>query len=296
MRPPPPRPTIAPVARTSPATKFTVDVSGRDAPSHSPAELAGHTVRKPAASASVHVLVDVVGYLTPDVGDRLSPVVPQRLVDTRAGDRVGPRLLRVAMPAAAPAGTSAAAVNVTVTDAQGDGFLTVFPADDTGSCGAPTPTSNLNFRRGMTRANLVYATLGGGAMCVYSSAPAHVIVDLTGYLGPSGAAVFQPRTPQRLLDTRAGAPLRASSAGSIGVDAGSIATQLNVTATDPEGDGFLTVWPCAADRPDTSTVNYRVGETAPNGITVSAAGGAVCFASNVPTDLIIDVTGSWVRP
>jgi subtilisin family serine protease len=247
------------------------------------------------SSATAHVLVDVVGYLTPSGGDRLSAVVPQRLVDTRAGERVGPRVLRVPMPPTAPAGTSAAVVNVTVTDAQGDGFLTVFPADSGGACGSPTPTSNLNFRRGMTRANLAYATLGGGALCVYTSVPAHVIVDVTGYLGPSGSAVFVPRAPQRLLDTRLGAGrLRASAAGSVAVDAAATAAQLNVTATGPEGDGFLTVWPCGGPQPDTSTVNYRVGETAPNGTTVANGGGEVCFVSNVPTDVIVDITGSWV--
>jgi hypothetical protein len=249
------------------------------------------------SSAGANVLVDVVGYLTPGAGDRLTAVVPQRLVDTRSGERVGPRVLRVPMASGAPAGTTAAAVNVTVTDSQGDGFVTVFPADGDGNCGTPAPTSTLNFHRGMTRANLAYATLGGGAMCVYSSAPTHVIVDVTGYLGANGDAVFSPRAPQRLLDTRLGTGrLRASSAGSVALDGAAVAAQLNVTATGPEGDGFLTVWPCGGDRPDTSTVNYRVGETAPNGTTVASAAGSVCFVSNVPTHVIVDLTGTWVRP
>jgi hypothetical protein len=201
------------------------------------------------------------------------------------------------MPAGAPGGTTAAAVNLTVTDAQGDGFVTVFPADGAGNCGAPSPTSNLNFRRGMTRANLVYATLGGRALCVYSSVAAHVIVDLTGYLGPNGEAVFVPGAPQRLVDTRQGAGLlRAAQANSVSLPPGTVAAQLNVTATAPQGDGFLTAWPCGEAQPDTSTVNYRLGETSPNGTTVSAAGGSVCFASNVPTHVIVDSTGAWRRP
>ena len=107
----------------------------------------------------------------------------------------------------------------------------------------------------------------------------------------------EPCAPQRLVDTRQGAGLlRAAEATSVSLPAGTIAAQLNVTATAPEGDGFLTVWPCGDARPDTSTVNYHVGETSPNGITVSAAGGSVCYASNVPTHVIIDSTGAWVRP
>jgi hypothetical protein len=250
------------------------------------------------SSATADLLVDVVGYLTPNGGDRLTPVIPGRLVDTRGGDRVGPRVLRVTMPADAPSGTTAAALNVTVTDAQGDGFVTVYPADGSGNCGAPSPTSNLNFRLGMTRANLVYSTLGGAqSLCVYSSVPTHVIVDLTAYLGPSGVAVFAARTPQRLVDTRLGAGLlRVTQVTTVPLGLDVVAAQLNVTATGPQGDGFLTAWPCADSRPDTSTVNYRVGETSPNGTTVSADGGAVCVASNVPTHVIVDATGAWVRP
>jgi subtilisin family serine protease len=246
------------------------------------------------SSAPAHLLVDVTGYLAPDAPDRLTPVVPQRLVDTRGADYVSPRVLRVGMPAVA-SGATAVAVNLTVTEAQADGFLTAYAADTNGNCGSPSPTSNLNFRRSMTRANLAYVTLGGGVLCVFSSAPAHVIVDLTAYLGPSGQAVFVARAPQRLVDTRAaGALLAPAGTSSVALAAGTVAAQLNVTATDPGGDGFLTVWPCADARPGTSTVNYRVGETSPNGTTVSAAGGSVCYASNVPTHVIVDSTGAWI--
>jgi hypothetical protein len=204
-------------------------------------------------------------------------------------------VLRVAVPDT-PAGTSAAVVNVTVTQAQGNGFVTVYPADASGGCGTPSPTSNLNYTVGMTRANLVYATLGAGALCVFASAPTHVIVDLTGYLGPSGEAVFVAGQPQRLVDTRRSATeLRASQVSSVAVGGGIVAAQLNVTATTPEGDGFLTVWPCGTAQPGTSTVNYRVGETSPNGTTVGAASGSVCYASNVPVHVIVDSTGAWVQ-
>jgi hypothetical protein len=248
--------------------------------------------------AESHVLVDVVGYLADGAGDRLTPVAPRRLVDTRGGEQVGPRVLRVGVPGDAPPGTTAAVLNVTVTDAQGAGFLTVYPADGAGNCSEPSPTSNLNFTLGMTRANLVYATLGGGrALCVYSSALTHVIVDVTGYLGPNGDAVFVATAPQRLVDTRQSlGMLHAAQTASVHVDESAVAAQLNVTATTPEGDGFMTVWPCTSGEPDTSTVNFRVGETSPNGTTVGAQGGSVCYTSNVPVHVIVDSTGAWVRP
>ena len=77
-----------------------------------------------------------------------------------------------------PAGASAVVLNVTVTDANGPGYLTVYP------CGGAVPlASNLNFTAGDTRANLVTVPLGtGGKVCFYSYGRTSVIADITGYL------------------------------------------------------------------------------------------------------------------
>ena len=68
-------------------------------------------------------------------------------------------------------------LNVTVISAAASGFVTVFP------CGAALPeASNLNFDAGDTIPNAVVAKLGaGGAVCVYTSAPAGLLVDVNGY-------------------------------------------------------------------------------------------------------------------
>jgi hypothetical protein len=65
-------------------------------------------------------------------------------------------------------------VNVTVTDPQQAGSVTVYP------CAAPRPTaSNLNFGAGQTIANLAIMSVDQtGALCLYSSAATHLIVDL----------------------------------------------------------------------------------------------------------------------
>ena len=73
--------------------------------------------------------------------------------------------------------------------------------------------------------------------------------------------------------------------------AGVGAVSLNVTATDVEGAGFVTVYPCGV-RPLVSSLNVTAGVTVPNAVIapVSAAG-TVCFYSSVATDLIADVNG-----
>ena len=69
------------------------------------------------------------------------------------------------------------------------------------------------------------------------------------------------------------------------------AVSLNVTAVDPSADGFFTVFPCGT-RPGSSSVNYSTGQTVANAvITPVSATGSVCFYSQNPTDLVVDVNG-----
>ena len=96
-----------------------------------------------------------------------------------------------------PGDVAAVVLNITVTEAEGEGFLTVFP------CGAPQPTaSNLNYVAGQTVPNLVVAKVGaGGAVCIFNGGATHVLVDVAGYF--PGVDAFTPlAAPARLLDTR----------------------------------------------------------------------------------------------
>jgi hypothetical protein len=71
-------------------------------------------------------------------------------------------------------------LNVAVTEAQGPGFVTVFP------CGSARPNaSSLNYVTGQTISNSVVATIGtGGKVCFFTYATTHLVVDLTGqFLG-----------------------------------------------------------------------------------------------------------------
>ena len=90
--------------------------------------------------------------------------------------------LQVAGRGGVPADAAAVVLNVTVTGAQGSGFVTVFP------CGEALPTaSNLNFVAGETVPNAVIAKVGaGGKVCLFTQSATHLIVDVNGYF-PAGS-------------------------------------------------------------------------------------------------------------
>ena len=76
-----------------------------------------------------------------------------------------------------PTAIRAAVLNITVTDATGPGFLTVY------ACGSSRPVaSTLNYTAGTTVANLAIApTSSDGKVCIYTQAAAQLVVDLSGY-------------------------------------------------------------------------------------------------------------------
>ena len=91
-----------------------------------------------------------------------------------AGDTIE---VQVANRAGVPANASAVVLNVTVTGALGNGFVTVYP------CGAARPTtSNLNFSAGQTIPNAVIAKVGvAGSVCLFTNVGTQLLVDVDGY-------------------------------------------------------------------------------------------------------------------
>ena len=67
---------------------------------------------------------------------------------------------------------------------------------------------------------------------------------------------------------------------------------LNVTVTEPVAAGYVTVFPCDAERPTASNLNFVTGQTVPNLVTVSlGSSGHVCFFASVATHLLADLSG-----
>ena len=72
---------------------------------------------------------------------------------------------------------------------------------------------------------------------------------------------------------------------------GVAAVSLNVTATNPEGDGYVTVSACGP-REQVSSLNYGSGETVANAVLAPvSANGTICLYSQTPTDIIVDING-----
>lgn len=222
------------------------------------------------------------------VPGKLQAQAPVRVVDTRPGAAVaagGTRRVHVA-----PAGTTAVALNLTAVGAMGAGYLTAYP------CNQDLPgSSSLNY--GGSAPVAAGVTVGvdpGGDVCVFSSATTHLLVDVQGAYRAGSGLGFAPRAvPARLADTRAGA--RLAPGAELRVDVGASGAWLNLTAVDPSGAGFLTVYPCGGVLPNVSNLNFVPGpQPVANAATVAAGpANQVCVQSSVPVHVIVDLSGGF---
>jgi hypothetical protein len=118
------------------------------------------------------VVVDVTGAFVASgatTSGRFVAATPDRMIDTRASARIQPGgTLTVPLPAGVPADAAALALNVTVTDSTGPGFVTSFPAGTT-----RPDASSLNLDAvGQTRAaGGVYAVSSSGISFFLSGGP-----------------------------------------------------------------------------------------------------------------------------
>ena len=82
------------------------------------------------------------------------------------------------------------------------------------------------------------------------------------------------------------------------IPAGAAAVTGNLTAVGQSRAGYVSLTPTPVANPTTSTLNFPLGDTRANGVTVplSPTGtlSAVYKASGGSTDLIFDVTGSYL--
>lgn len=183
------------------------------------------------------------------------------------------------------------ALNLTVTSPVASGYAVAYP------CGGVRPmTSNVNFTAGQTVPNFVIAGLGAdGSVCIETSATTDVIVDLAGYVPAGSPLQFLPR-PDRIVDTRIGVGVpRALRAGEpVGFSLPAAAAGvMNVTVTATAREGYLTVYPCGAAVPATSTSNFSKAGTVPNLVVAAAGtGGNVCVVSSADTELVVDLAAT----
>ena len=246
-------------------------------------------------------------------------VTPSRLFDTRVGspqgtivvDKTtygGSKELRVKVSGVSGLpeyGIGAATINLTVTDPDDTGYITVYP------CGTRPLASNMNYVADQTVSTSVTTAVSPtGEICVYSSAQTNLIADINSWSATN--AGYAPLSPQRLVDTRARSPqgaitvvkkkygadseLRVKVAGAAGLPGARMSSvSLNVTVTEPEAEGFLTVYPCGT-RPLASHLNFVADQTISASVTSPvSADGEICIYSSSPTNLIADTFGWFVQ-
>nr|BFE64016.1 hypothetical protein GCM10020063_085420 [Dactylosporangium thailandense] len=249
------------------------------------------------------------------------PVTPARVLDTRpgrlngyTGDKPaagGTVTLQIAGRGGVPAtGATAVVLNVTATQAESSGYVTVWPSD------RPRPVaSNLNLETvGQTIPNLVVVPLSAsGTVNIFTWPSTHLIADVSGYFAPATSSAqgrFVALNPSRLLDTRNGngytgpkpaadATVKLAVAGRGGVPAsGAAGVVLNVTMTGADSGGYVTVWPSDRPRPVASNLNAtHDNQTIANAVWVPLApDGTVSLYTYSATHLVVDVAGWFTGP
>ena len=272
-------------------------------------------------SVATHVVIDVDGAWSATVGSgALHTFAPVRLLDSRAslGEKIAAGAVHE-LPVAGVGGVAsdatAAVLSVTVTEPGWAGFVTVYP------CGGARPwASNVNFAAGQTVSTPATSAIGAlGKICFYTSAPTHLVVDVTADFSTSvGTGYPMSGRVQRLADTR---EVTTSTSGNR-LGGGSVlhvavpsfvqpvtaeawaqvptAVTLNVTVTDPASAGFATAYPCSATPPFVSNVNFATGQTVAEAATISvSASEEICVYVSVPTHVVVDLFvsfGPGVRP
>ena len=126
-----------------------------------------------------------------------------------------------------------------------------------------------------------------GIVAVGAATPARAALDLD--------------APRRVLDTRLGIgvePGRVGSSTPLVLQLDGVATgpdavvMFNLVAVDADRDGFVTAWPCDADRPETAVINFTAGRAVANMMVLEHPAEGICFAASSPVHLVADLTAA----
>lgn len=275
------------------------------------------------SAGKTHLVVDVVGYYNDSKigtfpGGLMHPNEPYRRLDTRTWPygklESGDSAILLTNFGAGNSRIKAWAVNITATESEGYGYVTAFAGGNT-----PPTASTLNLTPGKTVPNYAIVpsrqcwecegtTYGWQTIEIFTSNTTHVIVDMfaiydDGYY--TGGLRLEPNTPTRIVDSRFGQ----GTPGALGpAKTASITTPealrgetteglaLNVTAVQPSGDTFMTVWPNGSSQPVVSNLNPHAGQIIPNAVTTGLNLDNYQFNvyNNVgTTHFVIDVVGTF---
>jgi hypothetical protein len=268
-----------------------------------------------SGSSGVLTIFDAVSAL------HFVPITPCRIADTRnpVGAFGGPALdggttrtfiLPSSTSCRIPASAAAYSLNVAVVPHGPLGYLTVWPS------GQPQPlVAILSSLDGLVKSVGAIIPAGiGGAISVYATSTADVVLDVNGYFVPEepSALAFYPLTPCRVADTRdasgpLGGPYLAGNsvrsfpvldATACNISPSAQAYSLNLAVVPHGGPmSYLTAWPSGESQPLVATLNDPTGTILSNAAIVpSGSGGQIEVYVTNDTDLVIDINGYFAPP
>ena len=237
-----------------------------------------------SSSVEVHLIADLMGTFAGS--DDFRAATPSRIVDTREDssrlDDGEVRRISLTQGDGYQSATGGVALNVTVVNPGADGYVTIYP------CGDRPLASTVNYRRGDIVPNFTIVSYGAGEVCAYTSADTDLVIDSFGWSSNDGE--LQLASPSRIVDTRSGdgwngAPpspastVRLRVAGIDDVPLNAQGVLMTLVATDATADGYVTVYPCDAPRPEASILNLRNGAIRANlaFVPLSATDGEICM-------------------
>ena len=185
-------------------------------------------------------------------------------------------------------------------------------AQGSGSCVAFTDVGDLGQPDTLMVSNLAPGTYYFYVDSIYSEKEiggfGPYTLSVTGTFGTPNNTKFFTVAPCRVLDTRdpagpLGGPALAGGtarnftiAGNCLIPPTAKSVSINATATQPNAQGHLVIFPAGAAIPNSSIINFRPGQTrANNAIVALGAGGALSVADGQPAGgtvhFILDVNG-----
>ncbi|MBI4935251.1 MAG: hypothetical protein HY828_15325 [Actinobacteria bacterium] len=255
---------------------------------------------------TTNLVVDLFGTYATGSGAKYEPVAPSRVFDSRGLSSPLPAGTVLYLPIGgslkAPAGATGAALTVQSIGATRNGYVTVYP------CSAAVPlVSSVTVNTGVSLTNHVETMLdGSGRVCVYISAPMHIVVDISGWFGPTATTEYFAITPVRAVDTRYNTGLVGGFAANVdraiplaGTNGlppvGTIrAVMAQVTGVGAASAGYITVHPCMVPLPSVSMVRYIPGSAAATSVAGPVDGaGRWCVSTSSAVHVLVDINGYY---
>ena len=253
----------------------------------------------------VDLTVDVVGYYTAatGVGGHWSPLTPVRVADSRTGLGVpagkASGAVTITLPGGVPTTAAGVVLDVTALGASGPGFLRL------AAQGAPATTTALNYDASGSTTGLAITSVSNGKLSVtVYGAPTYLVVDLIGFYegAASSGSGYVGLTPERFLDTRVAlgasgpgtGPLSLTVPSSVPADA--TAVLLDVSAVEPDGNGFVRLAAPGTEAMTTAVNTVRARSVTGLVITGVRERQITLAMYGANTHLVVDLVGYQTAP